>query len=438
MIRFFLGALAGAAVVFAITYSAGPDPVRIERDGASAAQAAPLRASDDAVPGSVADPSGNTRDKAAPAPFPDGEFTLRIGEGYRFGEKSVRAADDSDADLFCQDLRNDASLRCEHGAAAADLPIGAVSVPKSAADLAAKIHDAPASIGQRDAKLTLRPGKQTSGVALVLAHDGTAYCIHVIKLTGAPEALKRTVTIGYKRVPIREGGGVADLPVAKGAPSITREDVKRYVRIASNIPGSSFGNFINGTYRTLQSSERVLELNDQAYIAVNEPFARKITFNRRGALLAAAGVAPEGHIVTKSYSGLISIGDMAGTVDVKSYSHLHVTGNLTGVVNVGSYATLIVDGDILGTLNVKSYMTLLLRGRVSGTINTKGSCWSTLYFQSYHSRAELEQLGDGFRQFTLHVKQSDLPRGEKHKKIGSWRAVIVDDEKAWKRILKVK
>ena len=41
-------------------------------------------------------------------------------------------------------------------------------------------------------------------------------------------------------------------------------------------------------------------------------------------------------------------------------------------------------------------------------------------------------LGDHFGQVTLHVKESDLPTG-KHKKIGSWREVVVG-EKVWEKL----
>jgi len=393
VIRFVLGALSGAAVVFAITYSKGPEPVRAERGGSPAAQTTPLRASNDAVPGGAAVSADDAGDEAAPAPFPDGEFTIRIGEGYRFGEQGVRAGDDPDADLFCQDLRYDVSLRCPHGAAPVDIPIGVLAMPKTAAELAARVADAPATMGQRDATLLVRPTKRANGVALVLAQDGSTYCLHLVRIFGSPDALKRSATIAYRKVAVREGGGVARLPTATGAPPITKKQVQRYIDVGVTIPGSTFSNFLRGNYRVPDTVEEDLVLTDDAYLAVSQPFDKKITFRSRGALLAAKGIAPEGHVVTRSYSGLISIGDMAGTVDVKSYSHLHITGDLTGVVNIGSYTTLIVDGDILGTVNVRNYTTMLLRGRVIRTIDTKGSCWSTFYFESYHSNADLEALG---------------------------------------------
>ena len=132
-----------------------------------------------------------------------------------------------------------------------------------------------------------------------------------------------------------------------------------------------------------------------------------------------------------AFFGVETTGPMAGTIDVKSYGYVYIAGDLTGSVNVRSYATVVIDGDIVGTLSVKSYTDLLLRGRVIGKLEAKGSCWSTFYFESYHSRAELERLGKDCRSVTLHVKESDLPQGKQ--KVGGWRNVIVGGD-VWKKI----
>ena len=125
---------------------------------------------------------------------------------------------------------------------------------------------------------------------------------------------------------------------------------------------------------------------------------------------------------------------MAGTIDVKSYGFVHIAGDLTGTVNVNSYATVVIDGDLIGTLKVRSYTKLLLRGQVRlGKLDMKGSCWSDFYFESYHSRADLEKLGVNARSVTLHVKQSDLRPGKQTQKIGDWREVIVGGD-VWTKI----
>ena len=101
MIRFVLGALVGAAIVFVMMYSAGPHPVRVDRERSGAEQPSPPRAEGEPARKFVAPEGGGVA--AASEPFPEGEFTLRIGEAYRFGDSAVRAADDPEADLFCQD-----------------------------------------------------------------------------------------------------------------------------------------------------------------------------------------------------------------------------------------------------------------------------------------------------------------------------------------------
>ena len=121
-------------------------------------------------------------------------------------------------------------------------------------------------------------------------------------------------------------------------------------------------------------------------------------------------------------------------MDVRSYGYVHIAGDLAGEVNINSYATVVIDGDIVGTLKVRSYTDLLLHGRIRGKLDAKGSCWSTFYFDGYYSQADLVDLGGSFSSVTLHVRESDLATG-RHKKIGTWREVIVGQE-VWKSLAK--
>ena len=70
--------------------------------------------------------------------------------------------------------------------------------------------------------------------------------------------------------------------------------------------------------------------------------------------------------------------------------------------------------------------------RLLGTLDMRGSCWSTFYFDGDYPSYVLEEMEGDFRQVTLHVRTSDLPRGE-HEKIGTWRKVIVGAP-VWERL----
>ena len=213
----------------------------------------------------------------------------------------------------------------------------------------------------------------------------------------------------------------------------TSADVRRLAAVGASLPGDSMAHQLIGKYVQLKGTEPKLDLGKRLYLYEPGVFGRWVRFGGRGALFASGGIAPGGHVVLDSYGAVASNGDMAGTIDVRSYGYVHIAGDLTGTVNVRSYATVVIDGDIVGTLSVQSYTDLLLRGRVRGKLLPRGSCWSDFYFESFHSRAELERLGADCRSVTLHVKESDLLPGKQTAKIGDWRAVIVGGD-VWRKI----
>jgi len=426
-----VGSLATAAGLGAFSSETAP---RQARDRSVEPERPPPRR---APPGSTTDsaPAKNEIPAENATALPPGRIILRIGDGYVFGETSIRAdGDDDTCDIVCQDIRHGASLLCPHGAAAAAMPVAAVGLPAEVKLLAERVADAPAAMPARDVWLRPRPDAEQSGVGLVRAASGKSYRLYLVASEPAAHALQRRVTIAYAEVPAKRGGGVIGGSTSTPATALTNQDLKRYIAIGRSVPGMNGMKYLDGKYVRIEDPEPSMVLRRRSHVLEVDPFERELTLKGRGALVAGAGVGHDGHVVLDSYSAVLSRGPMSGVVDIKSYGYLHIEGDLAGTLNVDSYASVVIDGDITGTMKVRSYTELLLRGRVTGTLDAKGSCWSTFFFESYHSRLDLERLGGHFKSVTLHVKESDLAPG-KHKGIGSWRYVIVGDS-AWKKIRK--
>ena len=144
-------------------------------------------------------------------------------------------------------------------------------------------------------------------------------------------------------------------------------------------------------------------------------------------MYAQDGIDPEGEVVLASYAAVAVRGAMAGKISVESYGYVHIAGDLTGELDCRSYATVVIDGDIRGTLKLSSYVSLLLRGNISGKLDPQGACWSTMYWQGFHTKQAVADLPGSFRSVTLHLEQSDAPAGKLDPPPGTFREVFVGD-----------
>lgn len=370
------------------------------------------------------------------APFAPGTATLRIGDGYVFGDDHARpGATESEVDLLCQDIRGGVTLACPRGALPADLPLRAVGLPNTA-DLAAMLlSDAPHDLPERHASLSARPSAVRTGIALVRGANGATYKVWLLEERADVNALLRLVKLGYAEVPVTDGGGVLRIGVSRPlglerAPTLG--DVKRLVQVGRSIPGSSFANFLEGAYEAFDPPAGETVLDNESFLVLDGPLRSTLSL-RGGAVYAAHGVDSEGRLRNSGYAAFAVKGDMAGKIDVQSYAYIHIQGDLVGEVDAGSYATVVIDGDVRGTLKVRSYVTLLLRGRVIGKIDPTGACWSTFWFAGTHFRSAVEGMEGNFGQVTLHVEASDAPQGKVDPPLGSWREVIVADP-AWSKL----
>ncbi|MDJ0975458.1 MAG: polymer-forming cytoskeletal protein [Planctomycetota bacterium] len=390
-----------------------------------------LLAKEDATPATTA---------AEGAPFPAGEAVLRIGDAYVLGEDGVRPFADDDAeeavDVVCQDIRYGTVLRTPHGAVRVPMPFTVGKDELSAAQVYALLADAPEDLPDRNASLTTRATSANTGIALIQSSGGRVFKVRVVELQGDPRAWKRSVRIAYAEVPVvKDGGRVLIEGQPRTAPaSVAAKALLEAVKNAPRIPGDSFRSFLTGSYESLTELPEELTFQRRSYVALPEPLTTQITTTRYSGVLAEKGIARDGKLTIKSYTGVGVEGDMDGTIDVQSYAYLHIRGDVTGTINCGSYATVVIDGDVHGTIQVGSYVTLYLKGRLQDppkNISAKGSCWSTFYFSEYHDRSVLESV-PATKQITLHVRDSDLPVG-KHKDVKPWREVIVGD-KLWERL----
>jgi hypothetical protein len=382
-------------------------------------------------PAPVLTPAANPQE----VPLAENEVWLAIGDGYVFGEPSVRRDAPRDRlDLYCQDIHQVVSLACPHGARGGLLPLSAVGLPVEPAKAAALLVDAPVDLPDRNLTLQPRVSPGSPGVGFVRAGDGRTLRLHLVALEHHPEALQRRARIAFVEVPAVAGGGefrLASVDGKRTVPVAAREVIRRALAYDKADLGSmNFVDHLGTDFEVVRDLREELVLESARHLLIETPLATKVSFPRRGSLFGAAGIAEEGVVTLDSYSAVGCAGDMAGRVDVKSYGLVYIDGDLTGTVNVNSYATVIIEGSLRGTLRVRSYTSLLLRGRVYGTLDCKGSCWSTFFFEAPHTREDLERMGDGFGSVTLHLKSSDLSDG-KHEKVGSWREVIVGDP-VWK------
>jgi hypothetical protein len=434
---FFAGSAVGLVVGFAVAWfmpREGPRdeaaPTRVERPAAPSE--APVLVGPTPTP--TASEPAVAGAPTAGAPFLPGTATLAIGDGYVFGEDRARpGADPESVDVSCQDIHHGVSLRCAHGAVAADVPLAAVGMPAEAGVAASLVKDAPRELPQRNAKLASVPMPRASGIALVRSAAGKTYRVHLVAEHGSPSALERRAEIAWKEVPSVEGGGVIRLPTTSRVGSErTHADLRRLYDVGRAIPGDSFASHLLGDYERPSDLPPHLDVRESKHLLIESPLASTIRLGGGGAVFAAAGIAREGKVVLDSYAAVAVHGDLDGKVEVRSYAYVHVSGDLTGEVDVGSYATVVIDGDIRGTLRVRSYTDLLLRGRILGALETKGSCWCDFWFESYFGRSDLEALPGPFGSVTLHLLRTDLPPG-KHEKVGTWREVIVG-EPVWDKL----
>ncbi len=380
----------------------------------------------------------STLDQAPTRRFESGECWLRIGEGFVFGETSVRPGPSrAQVDIYCMDIRHGVSLACPHGAIPAIPTLTSIGLPKSPSAAAALIRDAPLHLPQRRVWLRETCEAQQSGIGLVQAGDGATYKLYLVELSGHPEALERRVRVRYEAVSKAKGGGTFDLPEIDGAQSIgavTRADIRTAIEVGGAIPGANFFTRLKGDYEVLDKLLPDLKIHESKHLVVDGLLDERIELRGGGSVWIPKRL-PEGSEVTIGTSGgAIGVGeDLDGKVRVKGYGHVHVGGSIRGLLDVSSYGSVVILGDLYGTVKARSYVDLYLRGRIYGKLDVHGSCWSTFYLQSFVSRAELEAM-PGSSSVTLHLAQSDLPAGT-HENIGSWDKVIVGDP-VWKTLMR--
>lgn len=367
--------------------------------------------------------------------WPEGEIVLAIGDGYTFeNERASPSADPSKFDIYCQDIRYEASLACRLGAGPARAPFTSVGLPSSPLEAAGLVADAPEYLPERNLTLKMKTDARDSGLGFVQAANGRTYRLALKSIQGHTEALRRTARIVYQEVPRRRGGGEFSLPHVDGATPLgepARVGIRTASALGEALPRGTGVQYIAGNYEKLRDMRPETDLRKQGHYALEKPLRDKITFSAGGGIWAEEGVTPEGEVRLTQYSAFGTQEDMDGTVENRSYAYMFVGGDLNGLMHVKSYASVVILGDIRGTLKVRSYTSLYLKGRVLGSLDCKGSCWSTFYLDGHWTEDDLVALGDAFRSVTLHVRSSDLSVGE-HKGVGSWRQVIVGD-KVWSR-----
>jgi hypothetical protein len=372
------------------------------------------------------------------APFAPGEAWLRVGEGYVFGETSVRRGDAAEsADLVCLDISGHVSLRCPNGGRMADVPLGAVGMPSEVARTADLITDAPDDLAPGVVLVHWESLPRSPGVVLVKSARGTAYKVLLVD-EGFSDAsvLRRRAHLRFAEVPARAGGGVVALPTtssAKGAPTLA--DLAKIVAVANAVRGSSDARYLtDAEFKRPSSLPAELVVEDGTHLLVDEALTTSVRLvGTYTGFVAGRGIATTGKVGIHTYCSVAVIGEMAGEVDVGSYAYVHVTGNLTGKMPIHSSATVVIDGDLLGEVEVSSSTTLLLRGRLIGKL--KIDCTgSKFWFQQYMGRGAAEALGNKDYSNELHLQTSDMAAGT-YTDIPGWRRVIVGED-AWKLLAK--
>ncbi|MCU0726264.1 MAG: hypothetical protein MUE73_10810 [Planctomycetes bacterium] len=441
MARFLAGVVLGAAVVAiawvvsAVPWEGSPapgPPVNVTE--------APEREAMEGVAygdGSATGPIVEWGRPAVPAAsplFPPGEATLRIGEGYVFGEdRAIARGAGRPADLICLEIAGGGIVvECPHGGRLAAMPLGALGLPADLRRLLALLHDGPADLAPGILRLGTSVRRDVSPVGMARAGSGAVHRLAVVEVSHEPDALARTARLVFEQIPVREGGGTLGVPTAvKAADRLTSRDIEAWMEEDSRIPGATFTGFLRGEYRLLEAPPAELVLEDRSYLVLAAPLETKIEFNEYSGLVAPRGIAAGGEVRVRSYTGVAVRGDMAGTIDVNSYAHLHVTGDLSGRVNVQSYATVVIEGDLTGEVLIRSYTTLLLRGRLLGKLSIV-SGGSHFWFEQWMSRADAEAL-DG-RDNELNLRTSDVSDG----KYGDWKGwgTVTVGAEVWRLLAK--
>ena len=367
-----------------------------------------------------------------------GKITLSIGDGFVFGEADPRSDEDrSNLDFYIQDIRHGASLAALAGCTVPAQPMTSAGLPKEPSQLFGMLKDSPTDLPKRDLWLLPECTSQRLGIGLIKSRSGKVYKLCLLKIDGHPEALKRTVQIAYESVSMVEGGGVLQLPEAKGQPDQeTTASIRDALNVGALIPGDTFSRYIAGDYVAFETLHDNTVIEDGAYIALTKELNSSIKLENRGSVFAGKGMEPEGSVFLDAYGAIGVLGPMRGRIYIESYGYIYIDGAMEGTLNLDSYCTVVLKQGLSGTVRVRSYADMLIKGPITGTIDADGSCWSTLYFDGEYSRAALADMSspDGdFDQITLHVRESDdLAVGE-HKNVGTWRKVIVGDQ-IWNKL----
>lgn len=433
-----IGAVCGFSLALSLAdwtlaegYLTGPSP----RQGEPQVRRlpSPVVRSEDALPKQSS--NGETRqivEKSDAVSFD--RIWLHIGEAFDFESGIVsESANPDDYDIYCQDIRHAAYLHCPRGAAVAIAPATSVGMPKNAAGAAQLVVDAPQIMAKRNLRLTEHPTASLVGVGFVTARSGEVYKLFIEEEDGHPDALRRQVLIVFEKVKQRENGGELRLPRVDDQLAAD-ESTGRFLRRSAamgKLLRSSFAQYLaTGDYSTVQRIDADLSIRDQRII-IKDSVGSKIDAGSGSSIVLEGDLDPDGEIVLHSSNGLGVGGDVRGKITIKGYSHVYVRGHLTGEMIHDSYASSVIEGDLRGTLRLRSYSDVLIRGRVFGKVDATGSCWSTLYLESFMSKADLVAM-QGDSSVTVHLRLSDLAPGE-YKKIGAWRSVVVGDA-FWNRL----
>jgi hypothetical protein len=329
------------------------------------------------------------------APFPPGTIVLKVGDAYVFGEDAVRDDEDG-ADLVCEDIHDWVGIATPNGSGEARLPVLLQGEPPSVDAAYGLLDTAPTRLDRDRLVLRSWPQQMRSGIGLVRAADGRVFKVRIESIEGSPRVLERVARLQYQGVEVEEGGGVVPVEGALLAVPVTTEEreVLPLLKDQPVIPGMGFTNFVDGTYVRVDGRlPPKLVAEKRAYLLLDEPLSTEIEFRGYSGLYARKGIAADGRVVIRSYTGTLVEGDMAGTIEVRSYSYLRIAGDLTGTVNVNSYASIVVEGDVVGKLVAGSYTTLLVKGRFLAPekgLDCQGAGSSTFYFSRYTPEAELE------------------------------------------------
>lgn len=411
---------------------AEPDDAGRNVIGESAPSAAPVRTE------SVRSPQpSRERRVVAREPLARGECELAIGESFRFGADYAVRGSAAEHDIYCQDIRHGASLACPHGALEVLAPLTVVGVPSEPAVAWSLVHDAPAQLPKRDLWLAETSTPQRVGIGFVRARDGQTYKLYLSQLRGDPDALARRVRIRYEAVESKTDGGEMHLPRVEGQVAVemtTRRDIRLAAEIGQRVPGGEhYASGLLGEYAVMRGLLPEQSVSKECHIVLDQLTNETVILEARGALWVPGRVPSDARLELDRSGGAIGVaGDVDGALRLGGYGHLHVGGSVRGVLELESYGSVVVLGDVIGTLMMRSYVDVYVRGRVYGTIDVKGSCWSTLYLQSFVSRAELEAMPGDFHAITLHLAASDLAVGT-HEDVGTWRKVLVGDP-VWGRL----